>query len=75
MLPPSHVFFKVGVRLLSKVPPGSSLWKSFKRARLFERCLNELDLLALLSPLRFELSKVCVGDFDVAEIEGQIGLV
>jgi hypothetical protein len=24
-----------------------------------------------LSPLRFGLSKVCVGDFDAAEIEGQ----
>jgi len=25
----------------------------------------------LMSPLRFGLSKVCIGDFDVAEIEGR----
>jgi hypothetical protein len=28
-----------------------------------------------MSPLRFGLSNVCFGDFDVAEIEGQIVLV
>jgi hypothetical protein len=27
---------------------------------------------SLMSPLRFGLSKVCIGDFNVAEIEGQI---
>jgi hypothetical protein len=32
-------------------------------------------IFALLSPLRFGLSKVCIGDFNVAEIEGQIVLV
>jgi hypothetical protein len=37
--------------------------------------LNEPDLLASMSPLRFGLSKVCIGDFDVAEIEGLVVLV
>jgi hypothetical protein len=55
--------------------PISSLCKSFKRAKLCERCLNEPDFLAFLPPLRFELSKVCIGDFDVAENEGPIVLV
>jgi hypothetical protein len=56
-------------------PRVSSLWKSFKRAGLCEHCLNEPDSLALFSPLRFGLSKVCIGDFDVGEIEGLSGLV
>jgi hypothetical protein len=75
MLLPSHIFFKVGVQMFSKFSPVSSLWKSFERARLCEYCLNEPDLLALMASLRCELSKVCIGDFDVAEIEGQIVLV
>jgi hypothetical protein len=75
MLPPSHVFFKSAFCLLSKFSPVSSLWNSFERARLCEHCLNEPDFLALMLPLRFGLSKVCIGDFDVAEIEGQIVFV
>jgi hypothetical protein len=65
MLPLSHIFFIVGVLKFPKLSPVSSLWKSFKRARLCEHRLNEPDLLALMSPLRFGLSKVCIGDFDV----------
>jgi hypothetical protein len=37
--------------------------------------LDEPDLLALLSRFRFGVSKVCIGDFNAAEIEGQIVLV
>jgi hypothetical protein len=75
MFPPSLIFFKSVFCLLSMFSPVSSLCKSFKRAILCEHCLNEPDLLGLMAPLRFGLSKVCIGDFDVAETEGQIALV
>jgi hypothetical protein len=71
MFAPSHIFFKSAFSRFPKFSPVSSLWKSFKGAILREHRLNEADLLALMSPLRFGLSKVCIGDFDVAEIEEQ----
>jgi len=79
MLPPSHIFFKVGMLMIL------ACFRSFRPSRLSGSPSNGQDCVStawmnricslLMSPLRFGLSKVCIGNFDVAEIEGRIVLV